>query len=82
MLTNLKTLSTAMLLSAALAAPAFAHATNHGRAHGLTNFRGAYNQLSTPSFSQGLMNQDNFGFSGRDPSRPGGYDPSLRPSGS
>jgi hypothetical protein len=35
MLTNVKTLSTVMLLSAALATPTFAHATKHGHA---TNF--------------------------------------------
>jgi hypothetical protein len=82
MLTNVKTLSTVMLLSAALATPAFAHATKHSRAHALTNFRGSYNQVITPSFSQGAVNQENFGFSGRDPSRVGGWDPSLNPSGS
>ena len=79
MLTNVKTLSTVMLLSAALATPAFAHATKHGHA---TNFRGAYNQVMTPSDSQGQVNLESFGFSGRDPSRVGGWDPSLHPSGS
>jgi hypothetical protein len=78
MLNNLKTLSTVMLLSAAVATPAFAHATKHSHA---TNFRGAYNQVMTPS-SQGAVNQENFGISGRDPSRVGGFDPSLNPSGS
>jgi hypothetical protein len=80
MLNNLKTLSTVMLLSAALATPAFA-ATSYGRVHHLKNFRGAYNQVMTPA-SQGQINLDNFGLSGRDPSRVGGFDPSLNPSGS
>ena len=42
------------------------------------NFRGAYNQLIMPS----QRNIENFGFGGRDPSRIGGEDPSLTPSGS
>lgn len=78
MLTNVKTLSTVMLLSAALAAPAFAHTSNH-HAYG---FRGAYNQVGTPSASQGAIKLENFGLGGRDPSRVGGYDPTLNPSGS
>ena len=79
MLTHVKTLSTVMLLSAALATPAFAHATKHSRS--LKDFRGTYNQLGVPASSQGAVNQENFGFSGRDPSRPGGFDPSLNPAG-
>ena len=43
------------------------------------NFRGAYNQLN--GFSQDHRNIQNFGFSGRDPSRVGGEDPSLNPPG-
>lgn len=81
MLTNVKTLSTVMLLSAALATPAFAHTTSH-RAHGLRDFRGAYNQVITPSASQGTIRLENFGSGGREPSRVGGFDPSLNPSGS
>jgi hypothetical protein len=74
MLTKVKTLSTVVLLSAALATPAFAHATKHSHA---TKFRGAYNQVMTPS-SQGL---ENYGSSARDPSRVGGFDPSFNPPG-
>lgn len=81
MLYNLKTLGTVMLLSATLAAPAFA-ATSNGRVHHLRDFRGAYNQVITPSASQGAVSVENFGLSGRDPSRVGGFDPSLNPSGS
>jgi hypothetical protein len=86
MITKVKTLSAVMILSAAIATPAFAHAAKHSRAYDVTNFRGAYNQLVTPSYSvpdsQGVVNTENFGFSGRDPSRTGGWDPSLNPSGS
>jgi hypothetical protein len=81
MLNNLKTLSTVMILSAAFATPAFA-AANNGRAHHLKNFRGAYNLVTAPSFSQGPKSLGNFGLDGRDPSRVGGRDPSLNPSGS
>jgi hypothetical protein len=37
--------------------------------------------FAVPS-SQAERNIQNFGFSGRDPSRVGGWDPSLNPSGS
>jgi hypothetical protein len=42
------------------------------------DFRGAYNQVNMPA----PRNIENFGFGGRDPSRVGGEDPSLNPSGS
>lgn len=79
-MTKIKTISAAMILSVAVAAPAFA-ATHH-----VKNFRGAYNQMTDESFTvpstQTERNIQNFGFSGRDPSRVGGWDPSLNPSGS
>src|ERR1700690_1613573 len=75
-MTNMKT------LAAAAATPVFAK--EHGRT--LERYRGAYNQLSEPSYAipetQAGRNIENFGFSGRDPSRVGGWDPSLHPSGS
>jgi hypothetical protein len=80
-MTKIKTISAAAILSVAVAAPAFA-ATHH-----VKNFRGAYDQMTTdqsfavPS-SRAERNIENFGFSGRDPSRVGGWDPSLNPSGS
>jgi hypothetical protein len=53
------------------------------RAHDQWGYRGAYNQLSGPSYAapqtQAQRNIENFGFSGRDPSRPGGWDTSLNP---
>ncbi len=85
-MTKLKTLSALIILSAAVATPAFAQSTHHGRADDLRNFRGAYNQVNGPFYATPLTqdgwNMETFGFGGRDPSRPGGEDPSLRPSGS
>jgi hypothetical protein len=80
-MTKMKTLSAVIILSAAVATPVFAQSTHHGR----SNYRGAYNQLSGPSYAipqtQEDRNMENFGFSGRDPSRVGGEDPSLNPAG-
>jgi hypothetical protein len=79
---NVRALSAVIILSAAVATPAFAK--EHGRGH--DRYRKTYNQLSVPSYvipdPQAERNIENFGFSGRDPSRPGGWDPSLNPSGS
>jgi hypothetical protein len=79
-MTKLKTLSAVVILSAAVATPAFAQ-PHH--AH-VRHFRGAYNQMIGPSYyavpsSQSERNIENFGFSGRDRSRPGGWDPNLNP---
>jgi hypothetical protein len=46
------------------------------------NFRGAYNGPVDIPQSMDERNIENFGFSGRDPSRVGGEDSSLHPSGS
>jgi hypothetical protein len=76
-MTKTKTIGAAIALSVVVAAPAFA-ATHH-----VTNFRGAYNQVNDDSFAvpstRAERNIQNFGFSGRDPSRVGGWDPSLNP---
>lgn len=81
-MTNMKTLSAVMILAAAVATPAFAK--DHSRAY--DRYLGAYNQMSEPSFAvpatRAGRNIEDFGFSGRDPSRVGGWDPSLNPSGS
>jgi hypothetical protein len=83
-MTKMKTLSAVMILSAAVATPVFAQPTHHRRAY--DQFRGSYNQLNGPAYAvpstQEERNIENFGFSGRDPSRVGGEDPSLNPSGS
>jgi len=83
-MTKMKALSAAIILSAAVATPVLAQPVHHGRAH--DQFRGTYNQLNVPSYatpqSEDSRNIENFGFSGRDPSRVGGEDPSLNPSGS
>jgi hypothetical protein len=81
-MSKMKTLGAVVALFAAIATPAFAkHLTHHSR-----TFRGSYNQMTAPYFavpsSQAERNIENFGFSGRDPSRVGGWDPSLHPSGS
>jgi hypothetical protein len=50
------------------------------------HFRGAYDQFNgyasdAPLTLDEERNLEDFGFSGRDPSRPGGEDPSLNPPG-
>lgn len=78
-MTNMKTLSAVIILSAAVATPVFArdgrldHLGTHWRHH---HFRDAYNQRNERFDSQ--RNTDNF--SGRDPSRIGGEDPDRHPS--
>jgi len=58
------------------------HVTGQGHAH--SDFRRSYNQVNQPFYAAPLTsdeyrNKENFGFSGRDPSRPGGEDPALNP---
>ena len=92
-MTKMKTLSAAIIISAVVAAPVFAQDTGvrgPGSRYGLasqTTPRGAYNQLNGPSDAtpralddEDRRNIENFGFSGRDPSRVGGEDPDLKPS--
>jgi hypothetical protein len=83
-MTKMKALSAVVILSAAIATPAFAQGPHHGRAE--QQFRGAYNQLNGSVYAapdaQERRNIEDFGFSGRDPSVPGGEDTSLNPSGS
>jgi hypothetical protein len=77
-MTKLKTLSTVIILSAAIATPVLAQPTHHGRAH----FRGAFNQMIEPSHAtrtHGGWNLENYEFNH---SFPGGEDPSDHPSGS
>jgi hypothetical protein len=75
-MTNLKTLSAVIILTTAIATPAFAK--EHGGAH--DRYRGAYNQMSEPSVPATRAGEG-FGFSGGN----GGswlHPSDLRPSGS
>lgn len=94
-MTKLKTISAIAVISAAIAGPASARDAgviapayhgHHGRAYDQRNFRGAYDQLNGPFYAapqaDDERNIENFGFSGRDPSRVGGESPWLNPSGS
>jgi hypothetical protein len=80
--TNLKTLSAVAILTAAIATPAFAQPTHHGRNRDLRHFRGAYNQVTGPSYAtprtDSGRNLENFEFNR---SFPGGEDPSDHPAG-
>jgi hypothetical protein len=91
-MTNFKTLSAIVVLSAAVAAPVFAQdasvaAPRHARVHNQSDYRGSYNQINTngapfdaaPRTPEEIRNLENFGFSGRDPSRVGGESPNLNP---
>jgi hypothetical protein len=78
-MTKIKTLTAMIILSTAVATPVFAKGMNYHS----QSFRGAYNQVTAPSLTtEEGRNLEDFGFSGRDSSRVGGEDPSLRPSGS
>jgi hypothetical protein len=83
-MTKIKALTAVIILSAAVATPVFAQPTHHSRA--LDRYRGAYNQVNGPSYAvprtREERNIENFGFSGRDPSAVGGWDPALNPAGS
>jgi hypothetical protein len=89
-MTKMKTLSAAIILSAAVTTPLFAQdagVRGPGSRYGLEQqrgSRGAYNQLNGPSYAtaralddEDKRDMDNFGFSGRDPSVPGGKDSTL-----
>ena len=89
-MTNFKTLSAIVVLSAAVAAPVFAQdasvaAPRHARVHEQSNYRGAYDRVNgapydaAPQTPEEIRNLENFGFSGRDPSRVGGESPNLNP---
>jgi hypothetical protein len=93
-MTKLKILSAIVIFSAAVATPVLAqdasvsrprHAQFHAQVYDQSNYRGAYNQSNETFYAQPLTNEErrnveNFGFSGRDPSRVGGEDPSLNPA--
>ena len=55
----------------------------YSRGYDQSDYRRAYNQSNEPFYaapqSREERNMENFGFSGRDPSRIGGEDPDLNP---
>ena len=78
-----KTILGALLITLSAIQMATASERHARRAYDQWDFRGSYNQLNEPSYqTREQRNIENFGFSGRDPSRPGGWNPSLNPSGS
>ena len=92
-MTKIRLVSALIILTAITAAPVLAEGAgvlrpghgmkhhHHARVHQV--FRGAYNQSyrQTDPDPELQRNIDNFGFSGRDPSRIGGVDPDLNPAG-
>jgi hypothetical protein len=76
-----KTILGALLITVPAIQMASASEHHARRAHDHWDFRGSYNQLNHPSLDemQERRNIENFGFSGRDPSRPVGWDPYLNP---
>ena len=91
--TIVKAFSAALILSAAIATPVFAQdagVLGPGSRNGLTPqhgqtyrhhraYRQAYNRWNGHSDPEFQRNRENFGFSGRDPSRVGGESPWLHP---
>ena len=86
----LKTIGAAAILSAAIAAPAFAQDA-YGTYDGALPYQQAPRTYDrsydvppgsyAPRTMDQYRNQENFGFSGRDPSRVGGESPNLNPPG-
>jgi len=90
-MTKLATLSAIAIIVAAIATPVFAQDAI-GPGYGLksqpgtkhrSNYRGPHNQTNASFYTRPLTNRErlnieNFGWSGRDPSRVGGEDPYLR----
>jgi hypothetical protein len=84
-MTRMKALSATIIFSAAIAAPVLAQDANYRGPYD-QDFRRAYDRSKAESYAQPLTyderrNLENFGFSGRDPSRVGGEDPYLHPGG-
>ena len=82
---TISALGVALLLSAAIAAPAFAKgvAPRHIRAWDQPSFEqpGGASYDNAPLTRQERINLQNFGFSGHCPSCVGGEDPALNPAG-
>jgi hypothetical protein len=84
-MTKFKLVGAALILSAAIATPVFAQGTAvAAQHHHRQGFRGAYNQsnalYAAPMTNEECRNLENFGFSGRDPSRVSGESPNLNPA--
>ena len=90
--THTKPVTGALLLLCAVAtvslftsAPSFAGSYHQGIVrhyyHGHRDYSGYLNPRSGHYDPEFQRNRENFGFSGRDPSYPGGEDPSLHPPG-
>jgi hypothetical protein len=80
-MTKFKTLSAIFILSTAIATPVFAQDASVPR----PRHARVYDQSNHTFYAQPLTNEErrnieDFGFSGRDPSRVGGEDPSLHPA--
>jgi hypothetical protein len=83
----MKTITAAVVLSASIAAPAFAQDAYQSYSgapyrHAPTLYYRSYNVPPgsyAPRDNDEFWNQENFGFSGRDPSRVGGESPNLLP---
>jgi hypothetical protein len=86
---RMKTISAAIILSASVAAPAFAQEAGYGapapyqRGVAPQTYYRSYGQVPgsymPPRDNQEYWNLQNFGTTGRDPSRVGGESPSLNP---
>ena len=88
-MTKMKALGAALILSAAVVTPVFAQhagAIEPGNRYGLESQVVTYNRSGAPFYARPLTNEErrnieDFGFSGRDPSRVGGEDAWLHPGG-
>ena len=87
-MTKIRLVSAVLILTAVTAAPVLAQNVgvhngmkHHHHARAYHQYRGAYNQSNWRAYPDPELqwNKENFGFSGRDPSRIGGVDPSLNP---
>ncbi len=85
---TMKAISAAVILSAAVATPAFAQVVYgpYGGPYGPGPYYQSYGQAPgdylPPQNSDEYWSLVNHGFTGRDTSRPGGESPSVNPSGS
>ena len=87
-MSRIKLIGAALIVSASIAAPAFAQEVSpyvgHPYERGPVYYRpydvppGSY----APRDNEQFWNEVNHGFSGRDPSRTGGVSPNLKPPGS